>query len=106
LATPLELRPEGITVDEGTVLAAGGVGYCRRCRARAELDDVAVILILDGCDERTWAYPHPGCFGKRGWNCLKTRALTFLERAKRLQVAGGAGDRQETEGKKSDRSAA
>jgi hypothetical protein len=37
---------------------------------------------------------------------LKTRALPFLEKAKRLQVAGAARDRPETEGKKSDRSAA
>jgi hypothetical protein len=31
--------------------------------------------------------PHPGCFAKRGWIRLIAKELTFLERAKRLQVA-------------------
>jgi hypothetical protein len=37
--------------------------------------------------------PHPGCFAKRGWICLKTRELTFLETTKRRQEIGGKGDR-------------
>ncbi len=31
-------------------------------------------------------YPHPGCFGKRGWICLIAKDLTFLEERKRLQI--------------------
>src|SRR5260370_8607949 len=71
------------------------------------LDDLAFMVcpLLFGFVDWERGTPHPGCFGKRGWNCLKTRALTFLEKAKRLQVAGAAGDRPKTEGKKSDRNA-
>src|SRR5260370_1388850 len=33
-------------------------------------------------------YPHPRCFGKRGWICLILKELTFLATTKRLQEYG------------------
>jgi hypothetical protein len=45
--------------------------------------------------------PHPGCFAKRGWNCLKTRELTFLETTKRPEEIDDEGDKQKRDGEKS-----
>ncbi len=43
----------------------------------------------------TGGYPHPGCFGKRGWICLKTQELTFLGATKRPEQIGDKGDKLE-----------
>ena len=47
---------------------------------------------------QTGGYPHPGCFGKRAWICLKTQELTFLAMIKRLEEIDDKGDKLEKDG--------
>ena len=83
----LEISSSGGTPIPGVCVRVAGKGLTRHGVRKSGMQRTyrEVFLRFDATDEFPKGYPHPGCFAERGWIRLIPKALTFLERPKRLQ---------------------